>query len=127
MTSFDSLLTVIREGGTSCSSLLESDPDHPGLLDVDGVDEADPWGIALHDERAGAGPVSEEPDAAHQCAVGDAGGGKHNALPRRQIPGGVYPSRIGAHRAAPCFVLGLLEHEASENFAVQATHGRGRE
>src|SRR3954471_473799 len=124
MTSFDSLLTVIREGGTSCSSLLESDPDHPGLFDVNGVDEADAWRVALHDQRARARAVSEEPDATHQCAVGDARGGKHNALPRRQIPRGVYPSRIGAHRAAPFFVLGLLEHEASENFAVQAPHGR---
>src|SRR3954452_11411203 len=124
MTSFDSLLTVIREGGTSCSSLLESDPDHPGLFDVNGVDEADAWRVALHDQRARARAVSEEPDAAHQCAVGDAGGGKHNALARRQIRRGVYPSRIRAHRAAPCFVLGFPDDQAREDLAVQAAHRR---
>src|SRR5258706_11922610 len=55
------------------------------LSDVDAVDEPDAVRVVLHDHRAGADAVSEEPHALHQRAVRHPGGGKDDVLPRRQI------------------------------------------
>ena len=49
------------------------DLDVCGRCDVNAVDEPDPVRLVLHDHRARADAVAEEPDAAHQRAVGDAG------------------------------------------------------
>src|SRR3954464_4544907 len=98
----------------------ESYPQILARFDVDGVDEADARRIALHDDRAGAGAVAEEADAAHQRAVGDAGGSADDAFARREILRGVGAARIGnAHRPAALLVLGLLDHQPRENLAVQ--------
>src|SRR6478736_5041170 len=79
----------------------KADPHHPLLLDVNRVDEADARRVALHDDRAGAGAVAEETDAAHQATVGDAGGGEDDALAGGELLRGVDAVRIGdAHRAA---------------------------
>src|SRR4051794_9563036 len=76
------------------------------LLDVNGVDEADARRIALHHDRAGPGAVAEEAHAAHQAAVGHAGGGEDDAVARRQILRSIDPLRVGdPHLAAALFVL----------------------
>src|SRR3982751_2819766 len=79
----------------------EADAHHALLLDVNGVDEADARGIALHDDRAGAGAVTEEAHAAHQRSVGDAGRSEDDAVAGREVLGCVDAAGIGnAHGAA---------------------------
>src|SRR3954463_16092271 len=59
---------------------------HVGILrDVNAVDEPDAVRLVLPDHRAGARPVAEEPDAAHQRAVGDAGRREDNVFAGREI------------------------------------------
>src|SRR6476620_6985509 len=59
---------------------------HVGILrDVNAVDEPDPMRAVLHDHRACTRAVAEEPDAAHQRAVGDAGRREDDVLAGRQI------------------------------------------
>src|SRR5688500_6243777 len=80
---------------------LEPDLDHPGLLDVDGVDEPDARGVALHDDRAGARAVAKEAHTLHQRAVGDAGRREDDVAARREIPGRVNTLEVrDAHRPA---------------------------
>src|SRR5262245_60215986 len=100
---------------------------HVGVRrDVDAVDETDAVRFVLHDHRAGPRAVAEKADAAHQRAVGDAGGREDDAVARREILRAVHLLEISdAHRAAALLVLGLADHEAREDFAVQAAHRRG--
>src|SRR5438874_8059801 len=79
----------------------EADANHPFLLDVNRIDEPDPRRIALHHDRAGAGAVAEKAHAAHQAAVGHAGGGEDDPVPRGEIFRSVDARRIGdPHLAA---------------------------
>src|SRR5688572_15564988 len=95
---------------------------------VNGVDEPDHVRRALHDNRARADAVPEEPHALHQRAVRYAGGYESHRLARREIRGRVDPLDVGdAHRAASFFVLGLRHDEARVDLAAQAAHRGGGE
>src|SRR5436190_5038772 len=94
--------------------------------DVNAVDKPDLVRIVLHDDRSGAGPVAKETDAAHQRAVGDAGGGKDDALAGREIARPVNLLEVGnPHRPAALFVLRFAYDEPRQDFAIQAAHRRG--
>src|SRR5712692_4345638 len=105
-----------RQGIRGEMQSSESDLHVLRVGDVDAVHEPDLVRLVLHDHRAGARAVAEEPDAAHQRAVGDAGGGEDDALAWRQIARAVNPREIlDAHRTAACFVLRRVDDQPREN------------
>src|SRR5678816_2101915 len=80
---------------------LELDLDVGVRLHVDAVDEPDPVRVVLHDHRAGARAIAEEPDTAHQRAVGDTGRREDDVVARRQILRAVDLLEVAdPHRAA---------------------------
>src|SRR2546422_7035923 len=105
--------TFRRHPSSRATSEMNLDVGRP--RDVDAVDEPDAVRIVLHDHRAGADAVAEEPNTFHQRAVGHAGGRKDNAVARREILRCVDLPEIGdPHRAAPCLVFRLADDEARE-------------
>src|SRR3989441_3946320 len=103
--------------------VLEPDLDISRRRDVNAVDESNLMRIVLHDNRARPGAVAEKTDAAHQRAVGDAGGGKDDLLARGEFLRAIDFLEVGnPHRATPLFVFRLVDHEAREDLAIEATH-----
>src|SRR5262245_21044908 len=106
----------------------ETDFDVLRRLNVNTVDETDPRRVVLHDDRAGTRAVTEEPDTAHQCAVGDSRRSKDDTGAGRKISRLVnFLEVLDAHRPAALFVLGLADHQPRKDLAVETAHSRRRE
>src|SRR5690349_2292249 len=93
---------------------------------MDAVDESDLARLQRHDHGGGADTFSEEADAFHKRAVGDAGGGKNHLLARRQVLGLVDAMLVlDAHLGNALFQLRLVDDEPPQHIAVQAANGGG--
>src|SRR5687767_11482563 len=111
--------------GTGFFTANRSEADIPDVavlagLHVDAVDEADAVRVRLHDERRGPHAVAEETDALHDRAVGHAGGGKHDVLPRGEVFRTIDSLEVGdPHGTAALLVLRRAHHEPGEDLATQ--------
>src|SRR5262245_11479770 len=122
------LLVPLDEVRTVRDGLPALEPDfHVGSGGhVNAIDESDSVRCILHQDRMSARAIAEKPHATHQRAISDARGSEDDLFAGGEIPGTIDPLEIrNPHRPAPLFMLGLADHQARKNLAVQAPHSRG--